>query len=265
MNLGIIGFGNMASSIVIGNKEKFNKENLSLYILDENFKKEAATLLAYKNCESNIEVVKNSDIILLAVKPQYMFEVLKEIKPYAKDKAFISIAAGLKQEKIQAVLSESRVLRVLPNLACKVKKSITIFTEKNNLKNEELHFAKNLFENVGTIVTLKEELMSVGGSLGGCTPAFLAIFVESLIDGAVVKGLPRNEATKIAIESLLGSLEYLKELDILPADLKGRVCSPGGTTIAGVAALEENNFRYATMQSIIAATERTDELDKASK
>lgn len=78
--------------------------------------------------------------------------------------------------------------------------------------------------------------------------------------------MPRNEATKIAIESLLGSLEYLKkELDILPADLKGRVCSPGGTTIAGVAALEENNFRYATMQSIIAATERTDELDKASK
>lgn len=262
MKLGVLGFGNMASSIIIGNKDKFDSENLNLYILDKNFEKEAKSKLNYNECESNLEVVKNSDIILLGLKPQYLLDVLEEIKSEAKNKAFIWIGVGFTQNDLQKILPDSRILRVMPNLACKVQKSITIISKVNNLYENELTFAKNLFDSVGSTIVLDEKLIPVAGTVSGCTPAFLAMFVESLVDGAVLKGLAREDATYIAIEALIGSLEYIKQLNILPADLKGRVCSPGGTTISGVNALEKNNFRYATMQSIIEAVEKTENMTK---
>lgn len=262
MKLGVIGFGNMASSIIIGNKDKFTENNLNLFILDKFMEIEADKELKYNKVKSNIEVVKQSDIILLGVKPQNLEEILNEIASYLDNKVIISILAGIEQKYLETRLISSKIIRVFPNLACKVKKSTTLINSENKLNEEEYNFVKDLFKNVGEIILMKEDLFPVAGSLSSCTPAYLAIFVEALADAAVLKGLPRKDSYSIAIDTLIGSLQYLKETKILPAELKDRVCSPAGTTIEGIKALERNNFRNTTMEAIIASTDKTLQMKK---
>jgi pyrroline-5-carboxylate reductase len=212
----------------------------------------------------NGELVRGADVVILAVKPQIIAAVLREIAPAVSARTLlISIAAGVSTSTLRTGLGKAaRVIRVMPNTPALVLEGVTAIAKGTGLEPDDLDSAREIFQAVGKVVVVDEELMDAVTGLSGSGPAYVAIAIEALADGGVKMGLDRATAMTLATQTVLGSARLLLETGLHPGALKDMVSSPGGTTIAGIAALEEGGLRTTFMQAVERATARSRELGR---
>lgn len=263
--LGFVGAGNMGYAMLKGALKVFKKEELTYTDINsirlEEIKKE--TGIEYVN--SNKELVKQVKYIVLAVKPQYLDGVLEELKTVVKEEqVIIAIAPGIEIFHYKKFLGEKiKVVRAMPNTPALVNEGMSgiCFSEDNFLKEEKDIICK-FFESFGRYEIVSENLMNAIVCVSGSSPAYVYMFIEALADGAVKYGIPRDKAYTFAAQSVLGSAKMVLETMEHPGKLKDQVCSPAGTTIAAVAALEEHGFRNAIMKATDACYDKSVSLKK---
>ena len=253
--IGFIGFGNMASAIALGiiNAKFLNANEIIAYDIDEN--------KAEKMCSYHIDVAHDideliacSEFIFVGVKPQVVESVLDPYIQKLENKAIISIALGYDFDKYQTFLDDStRHIFVMPNTPVRVLQGMSLIEEKHSLKDQEFEFVKNMFSAIGQVEVVSSHLMSTAGTLSGCGPAFVYMIIEALADGAVKEGVPREMAYTLASQTLMGAAKMQLETHLHPGVLKDQVCSPGGSTICGVEALEDGKLRATLISAISAA------------
>lgn len=250
--IGFIGMGNMAGAIACGivNSGFLNSQEMMAFdVVDSQLNK--VRELGFVIAENEVDVVKNSEIIFIGVKPQVVEQVLSPLKDELKNKAVISIVLGYDFEKYNQLLDAStRHIFVMPNTPALVLKGMSLLEAENSLTDTEFEFTKDLFSSIGEIEVVPSHLMGVGGSLSGCGPAFIYMVIEALADGAVKEGMPRAMAYKLASQTVLGSGTMQLKTGEHPGVLKDNVCSPGGSTIRGVEALEKGNIRASFIDAI---------------
>ncbi len=210
---------------------------------------------------SNVEACSWADVTVLAVKPQVMPNVLREISSASTGKLMISIAAGLSIARLSELLGgHTRVVRAMPNTPAMVGEGATAIAGAQGASAADLDIAEALFKTTGLVVRTEEKLMDAVTGLSGSGPAYAFIAIEALSDAGVRAGLARDVATQLAAQTLLGAARLVLETGEHPAKLKDMVTSPGGTTIAAVAALEASGFRHALHSAVAAAIARSKEL-----
>ena len=208
-------------------------------------------------------VAESSPVLLLAIKPQVLTAVAADLVNEGQadyESLVISILAGVPLEKLSTVFPDRPIIRVMPNTPAIIGAGITAIAAGENVRPEQIKTAKSIFASVGQVVEVPEYQMDAVTGLSGSGPAFVAIAIEALADGGVAAGLPRAISQQLAIQTVLGTAKLLQESKLHPAQLKDRVTSPGGTTIAGVAELESNGFRSAIIEAVQAAYYRSQQL-----
>jgi len=212
----------------------------------------------------NREVVASSELLVLAVKPQSMTGLLAEIRPVVTNRHLIvSIAAGISLQQLVAGLgAERRLIRVMPNTPCLIGVSASAYSPGGTATAEDVALVARLLKAVGLAFCLPESMLDAVTGLSGSGPAFVYMVIEALSDGGVRMGLPRDVATALAAQTVLGAAKMVLETGSHPAVLKDMVASPGGTTIAGLHALERAGLRAALIDAVEAATQRSVELGK---
>lgn len=264
--VGFIGTGNMGAALAKAAAKKMAPEAI---LLSNRTTAKAERLAAALGCRSvSVETAaRESGYIFLGVKPQMMAGLLETIAPVLKERddefVLVSMAAGLTIADIRRMAgAEHPVIRIMPNTPVEVGSGVILYDASENVAEAVLtQFCENL-EYAGMLDRLEEKLIDAGSAVAGCGPAFACLFAESLADGAVACGLPRKKAMEYAAQMLLGSAQLILESGQHPGALKDAVCSPGGSTIAGIRALEQGSFRADVMNAVAAAYERTKELGK---
>lgn len=264
--IGFLGAGQMASALATGWS--------AAGLLDASRSRAADPVAASRDkftqatgipsVAANREVVEACDVLVLAVKPQVMAAVLAEIRPLiAPRHLVISIAAGVTLRTLaEALGSGTRLVRVMPNTPCLVGVSASGYAVGASAAPDDAALVGRLFSSVGKAFALPEHLLDAVTGLSGSGPAFIYVLIEALADGGVRVGLPREVALALAAQTVLGSAKMVLETGLHPAALKDAVASPGGTTIAGLHALERGGFRAALIDAVEAATRRSQELGK---
>jgi pyrroline-5-carboxylate reductase len=212
---------------------------------------------------SNTEAVRDADAVFLAVKPQVLQTALEEIAPLLKEgkKTTVSMAAGWSIAKIQGVIGVAApVIRIMPNTPALVGQGLIAFCASPETHPEKIDEIRRLLAPSGLTDALEEKYFDAVTGLSGSGPAFVSLFIEALADGGVFAGLPRDKAFSYAVQTVLGAAAMLKETGMHPAQLKDMVASPAGTTIAGIAALENGAFRGTVMNAVFSAFQRAEEL-----
>ncbi|MBO4653061.1 MAG: pyrroline-5-carboxylate reductase [Lachnospiraceae bacterium] len=259
MKIGFIGMGNMAIAIAEGWVKKGLVEGTDICAYAPNQEKLAnnAARIGFVPMASAKAVVSAADTIVIACKPYQIEKVLTELGTNLFGKAIWSVAAAWTYETYEKQLSgivgiddSVRIQCIMPNTPAMVGEGVFLFEEKNSLKPAELTEMKRLFEGLGVVIPLPTELMGIGGYISGCGPAFVDMFMEAYADAAVKYGLPRATAYKLISQTVLGSAKLQQVTGEHPGVLKDAVCSPNGTTICGVAALEKAGFRSACIECI---------------
>lgn len=250
--LGFIGMGNMAGAIACGIAKSGYLEGKDMIAYDINASQlEKLNEYHFEIAQSEKEVVEKSEIVFVGVKPQVVEDVLRPLKESLKNKAIISIVLGYDFDKYETLLDPStRHIFVMPNTPALVLEGMSLIEEKNSLTDDEFEFTKGLFQSIGEVEIMPSRLMGVGGALSGCGPAFIYMIIEALADGAVKEGMPRATAYKLASQTVLGSGKMQLDTKLHPGILKDNVCSPGGSTIRGVEALERGNVRASIIDAI---------------
>lgn len=206
------------------------------------------------------ETVKNSDYIVLAVKPNVMADVLEKISKISQtdDKVFITIAAGVDISYMKAGLGKKKkIVRVMPNLPMSVGEGMSVICGSDEVSENELAAAVKIFSCVGkTAVSSKEDMIDKCIAVNGSAPAYVFMFIEALADGAVKNGVPRKDAYEIAAQTVLGAAKLVLDTGKHPAVLKDMVCSPAGTTIDAVCSLEADGFRNAVLNAVRVCTDK---------
>lgn len=208
----------------------------------------------------NAQAAAASDLVLLAIKPQIFSQVAPQILGSLQGSVIVSILAGTALEALESAFAGKAVIRAMPNTPAQVGAGVTAIAQGQHVRPEQLVLAKMVLSAVGSVVEVPESMMDAVTGLSGSGPAYVALMVEALADGGVASGLPRNIAMQLAIDTVFGTAKLLKDSKLHPGELKDRVTSPGGTTIAGVAALESRGFRSALIEAVKAATGRSKEL-----
>ena len=264
--VGFIGGGNMGEALIKGLVAANLVPPEAIYASDVRPERLRALEQQYgiQLLQDNAELVRQADIVILAVKPQIMAPVVRQISAaVTKKKLLISIAAGVSTLTIRAALGkDARLIRVMPNTPALVLEGVTAIAKADGLEPGDLDTASEIFSAVGRVVTLEEELMDAVTGLSGSGPAYVAVVVESLADGGVKMGLDRVTAMTLATQTVLGAARLMLETGMHPGALKDMVSSPGGTSIAGVHALEEGGIRHTLIKAVERATQRSRELGR---
>jgi len=262
--LGIIGGGNMGEALIAGITQSglltaaeilfFEPRPDRREYLREKFRVSPA--------EANKDLVILAPTLILAVKPQSVPEVLVEIGPLLKPHhLLISICAGVPLDYIQSFFqSPIRMVRAMPNTPALIQKGATALAPSPEAKLEDLATAEAIFTAVGMAAIVKESQMDAVTGLSGSGPAYIFAVIEALAAGGVKEGLSQDVALKLTTQTVLGAAHLIQATDKHPATLRDQVCTPGGTTMAGLYAMEEGGFRLALMNAVIAATRRSKEL-----
>lgn len=209
----------------------------------------------------NQAVATAAKILLLAVKPQVFEAVVSKLQGSPDiPTLIISILAGVTLQRLEAAFPGQPVIRAMPNTPATVGAGVTAIAAGGLVQPQQLDQARQIFTAVGDVVEVAESLMDAVTGLSGSGPGYIAIAIEALTDGGVAAGLPRAIAGQLALQTVLGTATLLQETGMHPADLKDRVTSPGGTTIAGIAALEKAGFRHALIAAVQSASQRSQEL-----
>ena len=213
--------------------------------------------------ESNAKAVGGADLVLLAVKPQILPIVLRDVGSALARKLVVSIAAGVPMAWIRDRVSTVRgIVRAMPNTPALVREGVTALAHQADLAPDDVAMVRALFEAVGSVVSVEERLMDAVTGLSGSGPAYVFVAIEALADGGVKMGLPRATAQLLAAQTVLGAARMVLERGEHPATLKDQVASPGGTTIAGLHQLEIGGMRGCLMAAVEAATKRSQELGR---
>jgi pyrroline-5-carboxylate reductase len=264
--VGFIGSGNMGEALIKGLVSANVVPAEAIYASDVRLERlrELDRQYGIQLAANNVELVRQADVVILAVKPQIMTGVLKEIASVlTKRRLLISIAAGVSTARIRADLGkDARLIRVMPNTPALVLEGVTALAKADGLEPDDMDTAGEIFSAVGRVVILDEDLMDAVTGLSGSGPAYVAVVVESLADGGVKMGLDRITAMTLATQTVLGAAKLLLETGLHPGALKDMVSSPGGTSIAGIAALEEGGVRTTFIRAVERATQRSRELGR---
>lgn len=258
--IGFVGTGNMAVAIIEG-VIRCNVVKAQEILLDRRRARSAElhTRLGVALCNNLAEMIDSCDMLVLAVKPNVIPEVLREAGTNALDgKAILSIAAGWSTKQLIDAMHGARVLRIMPNTPAMVGEGMSVLSKAHTLTQDEANLAVKIFSSLGRVVWLDERVMEAVTGVSGSGPAYAYMFIEALADGGVMKGLPRKVAQELAAQTLLGAAKMVLESEKHPGELKDMVCSPGGTTIAAVRALEKGGFRGTIMEAVIAAVDKAE-------
>jgi pyrroline-5-carboxylate reductase len=257
--IGFIGGGNIAEAIIKG---IFVKHGRDIIVSEPVDKRRAYLEETYhiKTTPDNKEVVRNCNIIILAVKPQNMGDVTAEISDViSEDKIIVSIAAGITLSYLLSRLKTTKIIRVMPNTPALVQEGMSVMSMCECMHDKEIGLIKDIFMSVGMLLSLPEKYMDAVTALSGSGPAFIAYFIEAMIEGGIKTGLSKDNATELAVQTLLGTARLL-DTGISPSKLREMVTSPKGTTAAGLKVFEEKGFKEGVIAAIEAATNRAREL-----
>ncbi|MBQ9120028.1 MAG: pyrroline-5-carboxylate reductase [Lachnospiraceae bacterium] len=261
MKICFVGMGNMGYPIMKGAIDLFGKENVTFRSKRKEHMEQiqAETGVAY--APSLLDMVTRSDMVVLCVKPQYASEIYEDVRlAMSKEKVLVSIMAGVSIDTLKKETGAVKIVRTMPNTPAMLKEGMTSICYSDEVAAAEKDIVKQLFTSIGKVEEITEKLMNAAICANGSSPAFAYIFMEALADAVVKYGIPRDMAYRLVGQTMLGSAKMLLESGKHPAVLKDEVCSPGGTTIAGVAALEEHGLRNAVIKAADACYEKATKL-----
>lgn len=265
MALGVIGGGVMGEALIRRLIEQSIYSPQAIWVSDPREERLAYLCEHYgiRSADSNAAAIAKADLVLLAVKPQVFDAVAVELKalhPLNPAPLVVSILAGTTLMRLEQAFPDCPVIRAMPNTPATVGAGMTAIAAGSHADAAHLDQATQLFSAVGQVVQVTESLLDAVTGLSGSGPGYVAVIVEALADGGVAVGLPRAVALQLAIQTLRGTAELLAAGELHPGQLKDQVTSPGGTTIAGVAALEQAGLRSALIEAVRAAHRRSQEL-----
>lgn len=257
--IGFIGFGNMAQAIAEGFLYKNVVKPNQLYACARNNEKLSnnTNRLGINACLDIKSVIDNSNIIIIAIKPNQVFDVLSPLKELFVDKIIVSVVANYPFAKYNEwLLEKTHHISILPNTPVAVGEGVIIFEDLHSLNEAEFALIYELFSPIALIKSLDYKLMSIAGTIAGCGPAFTAMYIEALADAGLKYGLPRDLAYQLASQMIIGTGQLQLKTSLHPGILKDKVCSPGGSTIVGVTTLEKEHFKGSVIKAIDAIENR---------
>ncbi len=267
LKIGFLGAGKMATALTKGfvNAKLVTAKQLLAADPFDAARKHFTTDTDAKTVVANLDVAKAANVLILATKPDQVAAALAEISSaFTKNHLLISIAAGVTLAKLEAALpAGARVIRVMPNTPALVGAGAAGFALGKNATAADAELAKKLLSAVGIAFQVKENLLDAVTGLSGSGPAYVYQFIEALSDGGVAAGLPRDIATRLAAQTVLGGAKMVLETGQHPSALKDQVTSPGGTTIEGLHELEKGKLRATVMSAVRAATEKSKKLGQS--
>ena len=266
MKIGFIGIGNMGSVMALCAKRSMAGSEILVSSRDPE-KAEAFALQNGCTAADNPRIAEECSVIFLGVKPHQMKVLLESLSPFLADRTdsfvLVSMAAGLTTEQLESFVGfPCPVIRIMPNTPSMVGKGCIPYALGRFATEDDASELEAILQSADLVFPLAEELMDAATSVSGCGPAFAYIFMEALADAGVACGLPRDVAMALAAQTLSGAAEMVLQTGEHPAALKDKVCSPGGSTIAGVCALEEYGLRNAAQKAVLAAFRKNRELGK---
>ena len=267
--VGVLGAGNMGEALIHGLLHGHLCRPEQVLCSDVRAERLKAIREKYgvKSTSHNVEVVKQSDIVILAVKPQIMKQVVEEIAKYLDlSKLIISIAAGVSLDAIETCAHKDlKLIRVMPNICVSVREGVSAIAAGKHAAKDDLMTAKTIFDSVGKSLFIEEYLLDAVTGLSGSGPAYIFLIIDALADAGVKVGLSRDDALILASQTVLGAAKMLIETGEHPGKLKDMVTSPGGTAIAGLHTLEEGGLRTTLINAVEVATQRARVLGEMMK
>ena len=268
--IGFIGAGNMGSALVMAAAREIGGCEILIYDHKQNKTDQLVQAVGCAVAADEAQIAQEAEYIVLAVKPNVIRNAAASIAPVlAEHKAsgikhsIVTIAAGVTIDTIsQCIANACPVIRLMPNTPVAIGKGTILYTYDDGISEDILQEFLQIMSHAGSFEYIAETKFDITSSISGCAPAYVYMFIEALADGAVEVGVPRNHAIKLAAQTVMGSAAMVLESGKHPEQLKDDVCSPGGSTIAGVSALEANGFRFAAAQSIVKSTEKNCKLGK---
>lgn len=249
--IGFIGYGNMSGATAKGLMLSGAINPSQIYACAKNYEKllKKAEAQGINPCRTSEEVIEASDVIFIGVKPYMVEPVMSPVKDLLKDKVVISLAAGVFNDQLQEIMPGAHTLYTAPNTPVSVCEGIFLLQTENNLTEDETEFVEKLLKNLGLVSWFDGDHIQFAGTLSGCSPAFTAMYLEALGDAGCKHGLTREQAYSLAAQMIVGTGKMALASGDHPGQMKDAVCSPGGTTIVGVSALEKNGFRFAVIDA----------------
>ncbi|HRS62714.1 MAG TPA: pyrroline-5-carboxylate reductase [Spirochaetota bacterium] len=260
IKIGIIGAGNMGGAIARGLSKTLKSENI---IICEKNNETALMLSSELKIRQKADIKglsEESDVVIIAVKPAIVEEVLQSLKDYSK--IIISVAAGVTIHKIEEIVGNKKIIRAMPNTPAISGCAMTVLSLSNSVTDEESQIALSLFESLGRVIILDEKYMNAVTAISGSGPAYVFTFIQAIADAGVKLGLTRNDSLLLAGQTIFGSAKMFLDKMENPIKLRDNVTSPGGTTIAAVHTLERSGFSGVVMDAIEEAFKRAKELEK---
>lgn len=264
MTITFIGGGNMAKAIIAGllNAGEATADSVTATAPSEKTRLEIAERFGIRTFKDNAPAVRGADVVILAVKPQVMAGVLEELKAaLMPDQLIMTIAAGKTLSFYEERLgSDKKLVRCMPNTPAQVGEGMTSWAAGRHVTDDDKAVVRRILSSFGREAEIPEHLIDAAGAVAGCAPAYLYMMLEAMADAGVAEGLPRAIAYEMAAQTMLGAAKLTLESGKHPGELKDQVTSPAGSTIAGLASLEEDGFRGAVIRAIRAAASRNREL-----
>lgn len=254
MKLGFIGTGNMASAIMDGiiRKQILKPEEIVGADASVKGRERVKTQFGIQTTESNVELAKQAEIIVLSVKPQFYETVITEIRDViCEEQIIITIAPGKSLEWVEKQFGKAvKIVRTMPNTPAMVGEGMTAACANKYVTDSEMDVVKLLFESFGKLEIVSEHLMDTVSAVSSASPAYIFVLIEAMADAAVSGGIPRGQAYKFVAQAVLGSAKMVLETGKHPGELKDMVCSPAGATIEAIRTLEEKGFRSAVIEAV---------------
>jgi len=263
MTFGFLGFGKMASALVEGMLRAGYCAPQDILVINRH--PEALQAGTQKSgirlAASTKALVQESDVIILGTKPTESLQLLREVRQYLDSKLLISVATGITLDRLQdSAGHRARLVRAVPNTPSLVRQGATAYALGDNATANDATIAEKIFSAVGIAYRVRENSLDAVTGLSGSGPAYVFTFIEALADGGVMMGLPRDIAFDMAVQTVLGSAQMIRDTKLHPAELREMVASPGGTTMAAIETLEARGLRHTIMSAVRAASERAREL-----
>ncbi|HSQ89442.1 pyrroline-5-carboxylate reductase [Romboutsia sp.] len=262
--IGFIGCGNMAKAMIGGivKSKLVSSNNINASALSQSTLDAINNEFKINTTTDSREIVKNSDIVIVAVKPNVYDTVLESVKDLIdNEKLIVTIAAGKTIASVENVIgSDKKIIRTMPNTPALVNEGMSALCKNQNITDEELNIVKTIFDSFGKSEIVGEYLIDAVIGVSGSAPAYVFMFIEAMADAAVAAGMPRPQAYKFASQAVMGSAKMVLESGKHPGELKDMVCSPGGTTIEAVKTLEEKGLRNAVIKAMEDCIEKSKEM-----
>lgn len=259
--IGFIGCGKMAQAMIEGmiRSGLVKSEQIIASATTDSTLQNASNEFGIKVTKDNLEVARSANFLFLAVKPNLYGEIIEEIKHEVQSNTIvISIAAGISLDYMENAFGKDiKVVRSMPNTPSLVGEGMSALCKNGNMTDNDIAEVITLFESFGEAEVMEENLMDAIPAVSGSSPAYVYLFIEALADGAVLQGIPRDKAYRLAAQAVLGAAKMVLETGQHPGELKDAVCTPGGATIEAIATLEKNKFRGTVLSAMESCTNKS--------